>query len=163
MAEIELESVPQAEGETETTSIREEHVEPRSPVRVVARSEAVDSSGGSRSDKPPPYPGAGFLEEGQPPRAPSPNFTLPKMEINTSVIKWILIIGGAVAVVAALLVVVLVPISFADINYYEVSRFCIFLHSRRRQHALHSCNDACHIVWWARCAPGCGGPLRAED
>lgn len=131
MAELELDTVRRTEGESETTSIREEHIGTRSPVRVVARSEAVDS-GERRNGKPPPYPGVGAVEEGLPPRAPSPTFTLPKMEISSGAVKWILIVVGAVAALVALLVVVLVPISFADINYYEVSRFCIFCTLRRR-------------------------------
>lgn len=135
MAEIELDTVGESEKTVETTSIGEEHVPTTSSVRVVARSEAVVGEG--KKDKPPPNLGPPGAEEegGSPARTQGPSFTLPKMEVNTSVIKWILIIVGVVAAVAALLVVVLVPISFADINYYEVSRFSA--------NCTHSCTCTC--------------------
>lgn len=125
MAEIELDTVGEGERTVETTeTIGEEHV-PTSSVRVVARSEAVVGEG--RNDKPPPYLGPPGAEEegGSPARTQGPSFTLPKMEVNRSVIKWALIIVGVLAAVVVLLVVVLVPISFADINYYEVSWFSV--------------------------------------
>lgn len=125
MAEdIELGTV-EGEATRDTTSIGEEHAAASSSpgVRVVvARSESVDGNEAGRKDDPPPYSGSPGAEEagGSSSNARPSSFSVPKMEVNKSFLKWFLIIVGVVVGVALLLVVILVPISFADLNYYEV-------------------------------------------
>lgn len=161
MAEIELDTVG-GEATRETTSIGEEQVVSggSSTVRVVARSEEVDS-GEERQDKPPPYlepPGA-EEEGGNPSNVQSSSFAFPKMDVNKSFIKWVLIAVGVVAAVVVLLVVILVPISFADINYYEVSGPSSLLAFNTRPVVLsHRAWRVCACVTTAASRPG--GPPR---
>ena len=132
--EIELGTV-EGEATRETTSIGEEHVaaSSSSPVRVVvARSETVDGDEGRKED-PPPYSGSPGAEEagGSSSHARRSSFSIPKMEVNKGFLKWFLIAVGVVVGVALLLVVILVPISFADLNYYEVSGQAFHTHCVR--------------------------------